>query len=107
MVLSWSAMAFHGALATAEATGHFEFFWFVFVLNVGLFLLVVTLPRFAYSTHAACPVHYCSICLHLMPTTASNAQTLSHRQIGLDVSDRSEVSQFDAGNLRLIVVFLS
>jgi hypothetical protein len=54
-------MVFQSGLAATEATGYFEFFWFVFVLNVGLFLLVVVLLRLAYSTYAACPIHHCEV----------------------------------------------
>jgi hypothetical protein len=32
-------------------------FWFIFLLNVGLFLVIIILLRFAYPTYATCPIH--------------------------------------------------
>ena len=37
------------------------FFWFVFALNVGVFLLVIILLRLTYSTYPACPIHRCEV----------------------------------------------
>jgi len=38
-----------------------QFFWFVFVLNVGLFILIIILLRLTYSTYATCPIHHCEV----------------------------------------------
>jgi len=49
------------SLGASEAAGFFQFFWLVFALNVGLFLLIVILLRFAYSTFPVCPIHRCEV----------------------------------------------
>lgn len=54
-------MIFQSATRLYEVVGSVEFFWFVFVLNVGLFILIVILLRLVYSTYAACPIHHCEV----------------------------------------------
>jgi len=54
-------MIFQSTLGLSEVAGYLQFFWFVFILNVGLFLLIVILLRLAYSTYAACPIHHCEV----------------------------------------------
>ena len=48
-------------LGLRQITATMQFFWFVLVLNVGVFLLIVILLRLTYSTYAACPVHHCEV----------------------------------------------
>ena len=54
-------MIIQTVLGSSEVAGFLQFFWFVFALNIGLFLLIVILLRFAYSTYAACPIHRCEV----------------------------------------------
>jgi hypothetical protein len=47
-----------GVVALLYTQGQPEFlFWFIFFLNVGLFLAIIILLRFAYPTYATCPFH--------------------------------------------------
>jgi len=49
------------AFSLYEIVGTTQFFWFVFLFNVGLFILVMILLRLTYSTYATCPIHHCEV----------------------------------------------